>query len=40
MPLGRQIRIAAQLHPQHGSWDAIRRGAVAADEMGYDVVYT
>lgn len=37
---GRAIRIAAQLHPQHGSWAAIRRGAVAADALGYDVLYT
>ena len=39
-PPGRPIRIAAQLHPQHGSWEAIRRGAVAADGLGYDVIYT
>jgi probable F420-dependent oxidoreductase len=38
--LGRPIRIAAQLHPQHGSWTGIRRGAVAADGLGYDVIYT
>ena len=40
LTLGRPIRIAAQLHPQHGSWDAIRRGAVAADGLGYDIIYT
>jgi probable F420-dependent oxidoreductase len=34
------IRIAAQLHPQHGTWAGLRRGAVAADELGYDVLYT
>jgi probable F420-dependent oxidoreductase len=39
-PLGRPIRIAAQLHPQQGSWAALRRGAVAADDLGYDVIYT
>ncbi len=36
----RPIRIAAQLHPQHGAWAGIRRGAVEADHLGYDIVYT
>jgi probable F420-dependent oxidoreductase len=39
-PLNRPIRIAAQLHPQHGSWAGIRQGAVEADRLGYDIVYT
>jgi probable F420-dependent oxidoreductase len=36
----RAIRIAAQLHPQHGTYAAIRDAAVRADEMGYDILYT
>ncbi len=36
----RPIRIAAQLHPQHGSWEGLRRAAVAADDLGYDILYT
>lgn len=35
-----RIRIAAQLHPQHGSFTRFRQAAVEADEMGYDLVYT
>lgn len=36
----RQIRVAAQIHPQHGAYPEIRSAVRAADEMGYDVVYT
>ena len=36
----RPIRIAAQLHPQHGKFADLRRAAVEAEEMGYDIVYT
>jgi probable F420-dependent oxidoreductase len=36
----RRIRIAAQLHPQHGSYVQIRDAAVRADELGYDLLYT
>ena len=36
----RPIRIAAQLHPQHGTYRDIRRGAVRSEELGYDIVYT
>ena len=36
----RPIRIAAQLHPQHGTWREIRSAAVRVDEMGYDLLYT
>lgn len=36
----RPIRIAAQLHPQHGAFAEIRAAAVDADRMGYDIVYT
>ena len=36
----RPIRIAAQLHPQHGDFASIRRATVEAEEMGYDIVYT
>lgn len=35
----RPIRIAAQLHPQHGDYPALRDGALRAEAMGYDVVY-
>ena len=33
----RPIRIAAQLHPQHGTYRAIRAAAVRAEELGYDL---
>ncbi len=36
----RPIRIAAQLHPQHGAWPALRSAAVRSDELGYDILYT
>ena len=35
----RPIRIAAQLHPQHGDYRALRNAAVRAEELGYDIVY-
>lgn len=35
----RPIRIGAQLHPQHGDYPALRRGAQRAEELGYDLVY-
>jgi alkanesulfonate monooxygenase SsuD/methylene tetrahydromethanopterin reductase-like flavin-dependent oxidoreductase (luciferase family) len=34
------IRIAAQLHPQHGSWRDLRAAALRSEELGYDIVYT
>ena len=34
------IRIAAQLHPQHGAFADLRSAAIRADERGYDIVYT
>ncbi len=34
------IRIAAQLHPQHGSWGDLRAAALRSEELGYDIVYT
>ena len=34
------IRIAVQLHPQHGPWSDLRRAAVLAEDMGFDIVYT
>ncbi|HKX76718.1 MAG TPA: LLM class F420-dependent oxidoreductase [Acidimicrobiia bacterium] len=37
--LHRRVRIAAQLHPQHGDFAQLRRAAVAAEEAGYDIVY-
>jgi probable F420-dependent oxidoreductase len=36
----RPIRIAAQLHPQHGSWANLRDAALRTDELGYDLLYT
>jgi probable F420-dependent oxidoreductase len=36
----RPIRIAAQLHPQHGRWKDLRVGALEAERLGYDIVYT
>jgi probable F420-dependent oxidoreductase len=40
MTTTRPIRIAAQLHPQHGTWAEMRAGAVRTDELGYDLLYT
>jgi probable F420-dependent oxidoreductase len=39
-PSSRPIRVAAQIHPQHGQFAGIRRAAVEAEEMGFDIVYT
>jgi probable F420-dependent oxidoreductase len=36
----RPIRVAAQLHPQHGTYRDIRAAAVRAEELGYDILYT
>jgi probable F420-dependent oxidoreductase len=36
----RRIRIAAQLHPQHGTWTDLRSAAMRVDELGYDLLYT
>ncbi len=33
------IRIAAQLHPQHGAWRDLRAAAVRSEGLGYDIVY-
>jgi len=35
----RPIRIAVQLHPQHGDYSAIRASLAAAEEMGADFAY-
>jgi probable F420-dependent oxidoreductase len=35
----RPIRIAAQLHPQQGTWTGLRQAAVDAEALGYDVLY-
>ena len=35
----RPIRIAAQLHPQHGDYRALRDAALRAEELGYDIAY-
>jgi probable F420-dependent oxidoreductase len=34
------IRVAAQLHPQHGTYAAIRQAVQTADSMGFDICYT
>jgi probable F420-dependent oxidoreductase len=36
----RPIRVAIQLHPQHGMYRDLRRAAVRADELGFDILYT
>jgi probable F420-dependent oxidoreductase len=36
----RPIRIAAQIHPQHGDYPHMRDAVVRAEEMGYDICYT
>jgi probable F420-dependent oxidoreductase len=36
----RPIRIAAQIHPQHGDYPAMRDAVVLAESMGYDIAYT
>lgn len=33
------IRIGAQLHPQHGAYDGLRQAITASEELGYDIVY-
>jgi probable F420-dependent oxidoreductase len=38
--LSRPIRIAAQLHPQHGAWPELRSAAMRVDDLGYDILYT
>ena len=35
----RPIRIAAQLHPQHGDYPALRDAALRAEDLGYDLAY-
>ncbi|MFI5262302.1 MAG: LLM class F420-dependent oxidoreductase [Candidatus Limnocylindrales bacterium] len=34
------IRIAAQLHPQHGAYADMRRAVLDAEAMGFDICYT
>jgi probable F420-dependent oxidoreductase len=36
----RPIRIAVQLHPQHGAYDAMRRAVDRVEEAGADLLYT
>jgi probable F420-dependent oxidoreductase len=40
MPSPHRIRVAAQLHPQHGDYPNMRRAVVEAEAMGYDIAYT
>lgn len=34
-----QIRIAAQIHPQHGAYPGIRAAVAESEEAGFDLVY-
>jgi probable F420-dependent oxidoreductase len=34
------IRVAAQLHPQHGDYPRMRAAVIRAEQMGYDICYT
>jgi probable F420-dependent oxidoreductase len=36
----RPIRVAAQIHPQHGDYPAMRAAVQRAEELGYDICYT
>jgi probable F420-dependent oxidoreductase len=36
----RPIRIAAQLHPQHGDYPRLRAAVLEAEAMAYDIAYT
>lgn len=35
----RPVRIAVQLHPQHGKYEGLRQAVGRAEEMGYDIAY-
>lgn len=35
----RKIRLAFQLNPQHATYDAMRRAAIEAEEIGFDILY-
>jgi probable F420-dependent oxidoreductase len=35
----RRIRIAAQIHPQQGTWAGLRGAALEAERLGYDIAY-
>jgi len=35
----KNVRIAAQLHPQHGDYAGLRSAVRAAEELGFDLVY-
>ncbi len=39
-PTRRPIRIAAQLHPQHGDYPRTRDAVLRAEALGYDIAYT
>jgi probable F420-dependent oxidoreductase len=36
----RPIRVAAQLHPQHGDYPGLRAGVLGVEALGYDIAYT
>ena len=36
----RPIRVAVQLHPQHGAYEAMRRAVDRVEEVGADLLYT
>jgi probable F420-dependent oxidoreductase len=33
------VRVGAQIHPQHGTYEGLRRAVGEAEEMGYDIAY-
>lgn len=37
--MSKPIRIGAQLHPQHGSYDGLRAAVDRTEELGFDIVY-
>jgi len=40
MSTTRPIRVAAQLHPQHGDYHELRQAVAETEQMGYDLLYT
>jgi probable F420-dependent oxidoreductase len=35
----RPVRLAFQIHPQHATYETLRRAAIEAEEVGVDIVY-
>ena len=36
---GKPIRVAVQIHPQHGDYPAMRAAVLRAEDLGYDIAY-